>query len=78
MEMTFKTVAYETGAYRIEKDPDPVIIRGEPMNWLVINIEHGTIEATVSSVPAAMQIADSFTEYLRGKIGGDIMEMVKQ
>ena len=56
---------YETELYVVVQDLEPEVINGEPMNWLIINKQYGTTEATVSSVPAALMIADELDIRLR-------------
>lgn len=55
--MTNKPV-YDNEHYLVVKTDDPETVQGEPMNWLVVNKDHGTVEATVGPYPHAVMIAD--------------------
>lgn len=55
--MTNKPV-YDNEHYFVVKTDDPDYVQAEPMNWLIVNKEHGTIEATVGPYPHAVMIAE--------------------
>jgi len=63
-EMTFNLEVYKNSSYRVELDSEPYIHQGEPMNWLVINNQYGTVEATTSALTNALLIADQFEQTL--------------
>ncbi len=57
-------VAYSNSKYLVQLATDPYILEGEAMQWEVVNIKYGTVEATVSVLPNAIAIANSFTGLL--------------
>lgn len=59
-----RKLVYSAQYYDVYKElPENVLeIKGEPMNWLVINRHYGTVEATVGPYPHAVMIAKQFDE----------------
>lgn len=57
-------MVYSNEYYIVVKEESPVIYNGEPMNWNVVNKEHGTVDATVAAYPHAVMIADNFKSQL--------------
>lgn len=57
---------YENARYevvRLSTDEWPML-QGEPLNWGVLSKEHGTVEATVSSLPSAILVANKLDTML--------------
>lgn len=58
-------VVYENATYQVHLDSEPYTHEGEPMNWLVVNKEYQTVEASTSALPNAISGADQFDIVLR-------------
>lgn len=65
------TPVYDNEYYLVMLDSDPYVSDGEPMNWLIINKLHNTIEGSVGPLPNAILLADQFSIVLKKQLKKD-------
>ena len=69
---------YENEHYFVVKTDDPEYVKGEPMNWLVVNKTHGTVEATVGPYPHSVMIAEKFNHDMEALTSTDSVTVNQQ